>query len=98
MVQHHRYPCLGTMVPLFGALSDKIGRKPQLLTTCILFIILPYPLFRLLLSGAGFWTVLPVQITLNLPYALVGSTAAVDTLRTLPHALARLLGDCSSMP
>ena len=73
-----------TMVPLFGALSDKIGRKPQLLATCILFIILPYPLFRLLLSGAGFWTVLLVQITLNFPYALVGSIASSTLSELFP--------------
>ena len=31
--------------PVFGLLSDRIGRKPLLLASCVAFILLPYPLF-----------------------------------------------------
>ncbi len=39
---------LTLLLPLFGMLSDKIGRKPVLLTGVIGFIVLMYPIFGLL--------------------------------------------------
>jgi MHS family proline/betaine transporter-like MFS transporter len=53
------------VTPIVGALSDRIGRKPVLMTSCIGFIALCYPLFNLA-SGAAFGTVLTVQIILVL--------------------------------
>ncbi len=49
-------------VPLFGYWSDRVGRKPLLLACCIGFILLPYPLFSLLLGGVSFATVIAVQV------------------------------------
>jgi MHS family proline/betaine transporter-like MFS transporter len=51
--------------PLIGALSDRIGRKPLLITSCVGFILLCYPLY-LMASTAVFGTVLAVQIVLVL--------------------------------
>jgi MHS family proline/betaine transporter-like MFS transporter len=53
------------VTPLIGALSDRVGRKPVLIASCIGFIVLCYPLFRLA-SEAEFGTVLAVQIVLVL--------------------------------
>jgi MHS family proline/betaine transporter-like MFS transporter len=47
-----------------GALSDKIGRKPLMLIHCIAFLLLTYPLMRVLARGAGFTTVIMVQALL----------------------------------
>jgi MHS family proline/betaine transporter-like MFS transporter len=42
------------LIPLMGHLSDRFGRKPLLLTCCLAFVVLPYPAFSYLLSGASF--------------------------------------------
>ena len=36
------------LIPLFGLLSDRVGRKPLLLTASVLFAVLAYPLFALM--------------------------------------------------
>ena len=56
--------------PLMGLLSDRIGRKPLLLAACAGFILLPYPLFVLMLSGVSLATIVVVQIVLALTIAL----------------------------
>lgn len=40
------------LIPVFGAVSDRVGRKPLLLIGCFLFIALPYPCFALLGDGS----------------------------------------------
>src|SRR5205814_171152 len=32
-------------IPIFGKLSDRIGRKPLLLACCVAYVVLPYPIF-----------------------------------------------------
>ncbi len=74
-----------SMIPVFGAMSDRLGRKPQLLLACVLLVVLPYPLFSAMLTGtAGFPTVLAVQIAFNLTLALVGSVAASTLSELFP--------------
>ena len=70
--------------PLFGALSDRIGRKPQLLATGLLLVVLPVPLFLLLLSRPGFAVVLAVQTVLYCSQALVGSISAATLSELFP--------------
>src|SRR4051812_10870177 len=57
-------------IPLMGALSDRIGRKPLLLACCIAFVVVPYPLFSFLVSGASYTQLILVQIV----FALLIST------------------------
>jgi len=37
--------------PAFGAWSDRIGRRPLLLASCLAFALFSYPLFLLIISG-----------------------------------------------
>ena len=49
-------------IPIMGALSDKVGRKPLLLACCIAFVVVPYPLFSFLVDGASYTQLILVQI------------------------------------
>ncbi|MBA2618676.1 MAG: MFS transporter [Rubrobacter sp.] len=40
------------LIPPLGALADRVGRKPLLLTACALFVLLAYPLFMLMNTGS----------------------------------------------
>ncbi|KMY54000.1 MFS transporter [Bacillus sp. FJAT-27231] len=44
------------LLPFAGMLADRIGRKPVLISACILFILFTYPIF-LLLSQGGIYAV-----------------------------------------
>jgi MHS family proline/betaine transporter-like MFS transporter len=49
-------------IPFMGKLSDRIGRKPLLLACCAAFIVLPYPIFNFLASGASYAWLIAAQI------------------------------------
>jgi MFS transporter, MHS family, proline/betaine transporter len=49
-------------IPFMGKLSDRIGRKPLLLACCAAFVVLPYPIFSFLVSGASYGSLIVVQI------------------------------------
>ena len=61
---------LVTTIPLSGLLSDRFGRKPLLLAACVAFMVLPYPLFDLMLVGASLGTIIAIQVALALGIAL----------------------------
>jgi MHS family proline/betaine transporter-like MFS transporter len=42
------------MLPIIGHLADRVGRKPVMMTACILFVVATYPIFLLLSKGFGF--------------------------------------------
>ncbi|WP_157087650.1 MFS transporter [Oceanobacillus damuensis] len=45
------------MLPMVGKLTDKVGRKPVLLTACVLFVLFTYSIFVLMAMG-GIYTIL----------------------------------------
>jgi len=57
-------------IPLFGLLSDRIGRKPLLLASCIAFIVLPYPILSHMLGAPDFASTVAMQILFGLCIAL----------------------------
>lgn len=53
-------------IPLYGALSDRVGRRPVLLAGVTLMAAMAFPLFALLGSGSAFLVALAVMIGLNI--------------------------------
>ncbi len=50
------------LVPLFGALSDRIGRKPILAGALALFVVTIYPAYGWVIAAPGFASLLAVEI------------------------------------
>lgn len=52
------------LIPIFGSLSDTIGRKPLLLASCVSMVILPYPFMHWMVAGSGFAMIILMEIVL----------------------------------
>ncbi|WP_029520797.1 MFS transporter [Persephonella sp. IF05-L8] len=92
---------LAVLIPFFGWLSDKIGRKPIILTSTGLTIILAYPLFKFISSGsvenaligqilfaivvAGFMSILPTTLVEIFPTQIRNSGYSIGY--NLPFAI-----------
>jgi MFS transporter, MHS family, proline/betaine transporter len=59
-----------------GALSDRVGRKPLIMTSCVGFIVLGYPSFMLLALGTVLGTVAGLVILGLLLVLLLGTMSA----------------------
>jgi MFS transporter, MHS family, proline/betaine transporter len=57
-------------VPLMGALSDRVGRKPLLLLSSAAFFLLPLPVFLLLVRFHSFGLVVAAQLLFGLALSL----------------------------
>jgi len=69
--------CTGLAVVSSGALSDRIGRKPLMITSCLIFLFLSYPLVWLILNGGNTALSVAVQAFLSANCGLfIGSMAA----------------------
>jgi len=72
------------LLPILGALSDRIGRKPLLLASCIGFALFSYPIFVFMSQGSLLNVVLG-HVTLGVLLALfisVNMTVLVELLPT----------------
>ena len=58
------------LIPLFGGLSDRVGRRPLLLTSCGFFAVLTAPLFLVILGHPGFGVLILIQILFDAAIAL----------------------------
>ena len=56
--------CLTVLVPVFGALSDRIGRRPVLLLASLLYLVLPWPLMDWVLSEPSMARLAAMQVVL----------------------------------
>jgi MHS family proline/betaine transporter-like MFS transporter len=74
-------------VPAFGALSDRIGRKPLLLSACGAFLLLPYPLFASLAAQPPLAHVLAIQALLAVAIALFSGPGPAAIAEMFPTRL-----------
>ena len=72
------------LLPVFGMLADRIGRKPLMMTCAIGFIVLAYPLFTLLVTERNFAALLTVQLCGAVLYALINSCASAVMCEMFP--------------
>lgn len=69
--------------PALGALSDRIGRKPLLVSAMVCLMLFTYPAFLLVATG-GFLVVLTVQLFLGLLVALFDAPAPTTLVELFP--------------
>ena len=71
-------------IPMMGALSDRVGRKPLLLGCCAAFVLLSYPGFLLMLAGRSAWGVALIQIGFDCVIAAFGGTGPAALVELFP--------------
>lgn len=70
--------------PLMGALSDRIGRKPVLLASCLFFVVLSYPLYAFIASGIGFMTFFWTQLLMNVVFTMYSGAGPAALAEMFP--------------
>ncbi|RDU98709.1 MFS transporter [Trinickia dinghuensis] len=70
--------------PLMGALSDRIGRKPVLLASCLFFLVLSYPLYRLITATTDFMTFFCVQLVMNVVFTMFSGAGPAALAEMFP--------------
>jgi len=71
-------------IPLMGRLSDRYGRKPLLLSCCVAFIVVPYPLFAYLVSNPSFGGLIVIQIVFALLISLFSGAGPAAIAEIFP--------------
>lgn len=74
------------VIPIFGLLADRLGRKPVLFISQSLFIVLAVPVFLLMGEGAFLWVLL-AQLIIVVPIALHQAIQNPIMLELMPTRL-----------
>jgi MFS transporter, MHS family, proline/betaine transporter len=70
-------------LPLWGALSDRVGRRPLMIFSCVAFIVLGYPFFLLAASGSVGLAILG-ELLMMVCYAPYAATCASFLTEIIP--------------
>jgi MHS family citrate/tricarballylate:H+ symporter-like MFS transporter len=71
-------------LPLMGALSDRIGRRPLLLTFSVLTVLTAYPALAFLVAAPSLGRMLVVELYLSLLYAGYNGAMVVTLTEIMP--------------
>lgn len=74
------------LLPAMGALSDRIGRRPMLLSAPLFLMLATYPIFRLIVQG-GLPTIIFSQIVFGIVLAAYCGPAVAATVELFPTKL-----------
>ncbi|MCI4592551.1 MFS transporter [Sphingobium sp. BYY-5] len=72
------------LLPVMGALSDKVGRRPLLITATVLGAVLAYPLMSWLVADPSFGKLLAVELLLAAIYATYNGAFIVYLTEIIP--------------
>jgi len=70
-------------IPIMGALSDRVGRKPLLISGCVGVACLAYPLYYLLSQGS-FGSALIAQLVFVIPISMLQGTMPTTMVELFP--------------
>ncbi|HLJ19892.1 MAG TPA: MFS transporter, partial [Stellaceae bacterium] len=75
---------LAALIPVFGALSDRIGRRPLLIASCVLFTVGIYPMFAFIVAVHQFWAVVLNQLVWAVPLAFYSGAGPAAIAEIFP--------------
>jgi MFS family permease len=83
--------CVGlsnlVLLPVMGALSDRVGRKPLLYACTLLMLLTAYPAMRWLVAAPSFGALLAVELWLAILYASYNGAMVVFLTEIIPVSL-----------
>jgi MFS family permease len=71
-------------LPVMGALSDRIGRRPILFTFTILALLIAYPALNWMVGAPSFWRLLAVELWLSFIYGSYNGAMVVWLTEVMP--------------
>src|SRR5262249_12024706 len=72
------------LIPVMGALSDRVGRRPLLFSSAALALLTAYPALSWLAAGASFSRLLGVELWLSVLYAAYNGALVVYRKELIP--------------
>lgn len=59
------------LIPVFGAISDRTGRRPIFGIGAAAFIVMPVPFYNIIIGAPGFATIVTLQIIMSVATAMI---------------------------